>query len=250
MRSAIPLALSLTAASFAGSLAAQEEREPRFRIGLGLAGGSFDYETDGSGLDGDADAGMFRLSFEATTAKGLGGGLRLESVGTDDDLFTGTGFASAEAANGTLFGHFTYRIEAHRFAMPLRIGLLLNGLTLTENTTDDEVTFASVGPYFEIAPEVVLVRGGKTQWSLFGEVGVGVAGTAIDIEGDSRDFESTSSFAGLELGTRLLLGPIELGLSYVGRWQSMDESDPEGVDVVLGYDAEFQGGMFSIAVVF
>lgn len=250
MRPALTAFLSLTAASFAGTLAAQDRPEPRFHVGLGLAAGSFDFKTDGSGLDGDADAGMFRLSFEATTAKGIGGGLRLESVGTDDDLFTGTGFAPSEAANGTLFGHFTYRVEAHRFAMPLRVGLLLNGLTLTENATDDEVTYASIGPYFEVAPEVVLVRGGKTQWSVFGEVGVGVAGTAIDVEGDSRDFESTTSFASLELGTRVLIGPIELGLSYVGRWQSMDESDPEGGTVVLGYDAEFQGGMFSFAVVF
>lgn len=246
MRAALPIVLSLASLP----LLAQEGGDPRFRIGLGLAGGSFDFETDGSGLDGDSDGAMLRLSFEGTSARGIGGGVRLESVASDDDLFTGTGFGTAEASNGSLFGHFTYRVESHRFAMPLRVGLLLNGLTLTDNATDDEVTYASIGPYFEIAPEVVLVRGGKTQWSLFGEVGVGVAGTAIDVEGDSRDFESTSSFAGLELGTRLLIGPIELGLSYVGRWQSMDESDPEGGTVVLGYDADFQGAMFSFAVVF
>lgn len=246
MRAALPVVLL----SLLASLAAQESAEPRFRVGLGLAGGRFDFETDGSGLDDRTDAGMFRLHFEGTSGRGIGGGVRLESIASDDDLFADTAFEPSEAANGTLFGHFTYRVASHRFAMPLRVGLLLNGLTLTENATDAEVTYASIGPYFEIAPEVVIARSGSTWWSLFGEVGVGVGGTAIDIEGDSRDWESATSFAGLELGTRLQLGPIELGLSYVGRWQSMDESDPEGNEVVLGYDADFQGLMFSFAVVF
>ena len=70
------------------------------------------------------------------------------------------------------------------------------------------------------------------------------------MQGDPGDYSSVTWFAGLELGTRLLLGPIELGLSYVGRWQSMDESDPEGGFVVLPYDSNFQGLLFGFAVVF
>ena len=235
--------------ALASSLLAQE-REPRFRIGLGLAGGDFDYETEGSNLDGETDAGFFRLQFEGTSSRGIGGGLRFESLVTDDDLFDAAGFAASEAHNGTVFGHFTYRLEAHRFAMPIRVGLLLNGLTLEETGSGYETTFGSVGPYFEVAPEVTLVRRGSTRWSLFAEVGVGVGGTAIEVAGDSRDYESATSFAGVELGTRLLLGPIELGLSYVGRWQALDESDPENGFVVLPNEVDFQGLMISFAVVF
>jgi len=246
MRAALPVVLL----AVTSALMAQERGDPRFRIGLSLAAGTFDYHTDGSNLDGDTDAGMFRLQFEGTSAGGIGGGIRLESIASDDDLFADAGFPASEAGNGSVFGHFTYRVEAHRFAMPIRAGLLLNGLTLKEKVSDLEVTYASIGPYFEIAPEVVLVRGGKTQWSLYAELGTGFAGTGIDVEGDPNDYSSVTWFAGLELGTRLLLGPIELGLSYVGRWQSMDESDPEGGLVVLPYDSNFQGVLFSLGVVF
>lgn len=65
------------------------------------AGGYFDYDTDGSNLDDDTDAGFFRLQFEGTSKRGFGGGLRLESYTSDDDLFAGTGFADSEASNGT-----------------------------------------------------------------------------------------------------------------------------------------------------
>lgn len=234
----------------AAPLAAQDREDARFRIGLGLAGGRFRFDTDGSNLQDRTDAGLFRLSFEATSARGIGGGARLEGFGSDDDLFADSGFTPAEASDGSLFGHFTYRLESHRFAMPLRVGLLFHGLTLTDQTTDAEITYASVGPMFEIAPEFTLVHRGKTTWSLFGEVGVGVGGTAIDVDGDSNNYDSVTSFFGLELGTRVQFGPIELGLSYLGRWQSMDESDPEGGLVVLGYDADFQGLQFGFAVVF
>jgi hypothetical protein len=252
MRTAVPfvvLALACSSASLA-----QDDPRPRFRIGAGLAGGRFDFETDGSTLSDDTDAGMFRLQFEATSARGIGGGVRLESVASDDDLFADAGFADTEARNGTIFGHFTYRHEAHRFVMPLRVGLLLNALTLEEDITNNEVTYASIGPYLEIAPEFVIAHSGSTTWSLFGEFGVGVGGTAIDVDDDPRDYESATAFAGIELGTRLTLNKIELGLSYVGRFQSMDESDPEdgpgGQFVVLGYDASFNGLLFTFAVVF
>jgi hypothetical protein len=246
MRTAIPLILlALAAAS-----PAQDDPRPRFRIAAGLAAGEFDFETDGSALNDDTDAGMFRLSFEGTSGRGIGGGVRLESVASDDDLFVSAGFNAAEATNGTVFGHFTYRHEAHRFAMPLRAGILLNALVLEEDATDDEVEYASIGPYFEIAPEFELLRSGRTSWSLYGEFGIGIGGTAIEIDGDPADYESVTSFGGVEVGTRVAFSRFELGLAYVGRFQSMDESDPEGNQVVLGYDASFNGLLFTFAVTF
>ncbi len=251
MRLVLPLAvLVLASVSFA-----QDDAGPRFRIAAGLAAGVFDFEDDGPGVSGatlmgDTGAGMFRLQFEATSSRGIGGGVRLESVASDDDLFEDEGFAASEARNGTLFGHFTYRHEAHRFAMPIRVGLLFNGLTLEEDATDAEVQYGSFGPYVEVAPEVVVARSGRTSWSLYGEFGVGVAATAIEVDGDPADYESATAFGGVELGTRLTLNKIELGLAYVGRFQSMDESDPEGGFAVLGYDAAFNGLMFTFGVIF
>ncbi|MBL8754757.1 MAG: hypothetical protein JNK15_15745 [Planctomycetes bacterium] len=251
MRSRRPLLfLPVLATTLLAPLAAQEREEPRFRIGFALSGGEFDFDSDGSNLDDNQSAAMFRLQFEGTSRHGFGGGVRLESLATDDDFFVGNGFAATEVGNGSLFGHFTYRLETHRFAMPIRAGLLLNGLVLDEVGSNDEVTYGSFGPYFEIAPEVVLAKRGKTAWSLYGELGFGGGYTAIDVEGDPNEYESSTGFFGLELGTRLLLNKIELGLAYVGRWQAMDESDPEGSQVVLGYDADYNGLLFSFAVVF
>jgi hypothetical protein len=244
------LAIPLFAGLFTAPLAAQDDERPRFRIGLGLGAGDYSFDTEGSSLRDSTDAGMFRLEFEGTGRRGIGGGIRLESFASDDDLFAGTGFAESEAVSSSIFAHFTYRVQTHRFSMPIRAGLLLNGLSLEERITGNEVTYGSLGPYFEIEPELVLAGRRKTQWSIYGELGFGGGFTVIEIDNDSRDFESSTGFFGLELGTRLKLNKVELSLAYVGRWQSMDRSDPEGGARVLGYDADFQGLMIGVAVVF
>lgn len=235
-------------------LCAQDREEGRVRLALGLGGGRFSFDTDSSGsagLDDRTEAGMVRFNFEGTSARGFGGGVRLESFNSKDDLFGDAGFSASEANLGSLFGHFTYRLSEHRFSMPLRVGLLLNGLTLTENDSNNETTYGSVGPYFEIAPELTIARSGRTAWSLYGELGFGAGGTRIEFDqGTQREFDSSTGFFGLELGTRLYFGAFELGFAYVGRWQSMADSDPEGGQIALGYDADYQGGMITFGVVF
>ena len=255
MRAALLVALSAVS-----SLVAQEKEreEPRFKIGTAFAGGRFSFDTDGSGLDDSADAGLFRLSFEAVGRKGIGGGVRFESIVTDDDLFQGTGFASAEAFNGSIFGHFTYRIDQHRFSMPLRAGLLANALVLDQRFTvgagDGDVEYLSFGPYFEIAPEFEVVHAKKFRWSFYGELGFGFGGTAINIDGDPRDYQSVTVFSAIEAGTRFRFGFAELGIAYLGRLQAMDESDVEffagNPQVALGYDSDFQGLLLSFAARF
>src|SRR6476659_9359740 len=125
MRLHLSLVASLT--SLIAPLAAQdggrsERPDSRFHVGLGVASGNFRFQTDGSNLDDRTDAILYRLTFEGTSRRGFGGGVRFEGVGTDDDLFEGTGFARSEANHGTVFAHFTYRLAEHRFAMPFRVG--------------------------------------------------------------------------------------------------------------------------------
>src|SRR5688572_27630945 len=104
MRTALLASLLL-----APSLAAQDTKaEPRFRVGVALAAGDFDFDQD-TGLDDGTDAGLFRLTFEYVGTSRIGGGVRLESYTSDDDL-GGAGPAGTEATNGAFFGHFTYRL--------------------------------------------------------------------------------------------------------------------------------------------
>lgn len=223
---------------------------PDFRVDLSFGGGSAEHHTDGSGLDGDTDAGFFRIQFEGFSDSGLGGGVRIEGWQSDDDLFTDAGEDPTEATTSSLFGHFSYLLEDHRFRMPMRVGLLLHGHTLRDTTTDDEATFTSVGPQFELGPEVFLSNAPNVKWSLYSEFGLAVAATTVEIDGDADEYDSSSWMYGFEFGSRLYLSHFELGLAYVSRGQTMDESDPEDDTVIFGYDARFDGLLFTIGAVF
>jgi hypothetical protein len=250
MRHRIPAVLLL--ASLTASLAAQDRPDrpdARFRVELGVAAGKFNFDSNGSNLDGRTDAGLFRFSLEATSPRGYGGGVRFEGVESDDDLFAGTGFSSSQANHGSIYTHFTYRFEEHRYSMSFRAGLLFDDLTLKDRT-NAEVDYTSFGPYFEIAPEVELLRRGKTRWSLYGEFGFGFASTWIDVDNDPNNYDSWTSFWAAEIGTRFTFHTVELGFAYVGRWQTMDQSDPQGGLVALGYNSDFQGLLVTFAVLF
>lgn len=223
---------------------------PNFRVDLSFGGGSAEHRTDGSNLDGDTDAGFFRIQFEGFSDSGFGGGVRIEGWQSDDDLFAGTGAPSSESTTSSLFGHFSFLIADSEFRMPMRIGLLLHGHALRDTTTDEEVTFTSGGPQFELAPEVFLSHDPDVKWSLYSEIGFAFAGTTVEIDGDANEYDSTSWMYGLELGTRVYFDHFELGLAYVSRGQTMDESDPEDGSRALGYDASFDGLLFTIGAVF
>ena len=242
---------SLAVLVLATSIAAQEAaNEPRFRIALAASVGNFDFSGDTGGIgDDDTDAGLFRLSFEYISRSRLGGGVRLESYVTDDDLFA-AGPSGAEARNGSLFGHFTYRLGGDRFEMPLRAGLLASTLTVESNGSGTENEAASFGPYVELAPELTLIKIGPTRWTVYGEFGVGYTATQIDSDALANDFDSTSLFYGAEIGTRLGLGMFEVGLGYLARFQTTDESDAEAGVTFPDFDTTFQGIMLSAALRF
>jgi len=242
--------LLLTLLLISPAVFAQDRGRMYFHGSIGLAGGDFSFENDPRTLDDDTDAGLFQLEFEATSRRGFGGGIRFESVVSDDDLFVRNGAPANEARMGTLFAHFTYRFEEHRFAMPVRVGVIVNALTFEENATGLETQYASVGPYFEVEPEVTLIRRGPFRWSLYGQFGAGIGGTAIEIDNDFRDYDSATAFIGLELGTRFRVGPGELGIGYIGRFQSMDESDLEAGQFVFAHDSSFNGLLVTFGVTF
>ncbi len=244
----IPL---LALLALACPLAAQDGRLlPNFRVDLSFGGGSAEHRTDGSGLDGDTDAGFFRIQFEGFSDRGLGGGVRIEGWQSDDDLFAGTDAGPTEATSSALFGHFSFLIEDSEFRMPLRIGLLFHGHVLRDTATDEEITFTSGGPQFELAPEVFLNHDPDVKWSLYSEIGFAIAGTTVEVDGDSNEYDSSSWMYGFELGTRVYFDHLEFGLAYVSRGQTMDESDPEGLLYARGYDASFDGLLFTIGAVF
>jgi hypothetical protein len=242
------LPVAIIAAFMSLPLAAQDDQHARWRIALGLGAGNLDFDEDNTARDDDATAGAFRLGFEGTSGAGFGGGLRLESFAASEmRLGAGTDY---DVGMGSMFGHFTYRARAHRFAMPLRVGLLLNSLTLDNTAVDAEQTYLSAGLYLEAAPEFTLVRRGSTEWTLYGEAGLGSGSTMVEIDNDSREWDSSTGFAGLEFGTRLYLGVCELSAAFVSRWQSMDRTDPDGGVTLPGYDASFSGFWLGFGIVF
>lgn len=244
------LALTLPAAT---GLA---QEGPRFGGSLGWAGGSFRLDSDLAGFDDRADAALVQLELEAVSARGFGGGLRLERFRSDgsaglfrdrlDPLDPGI-----QARNGALQAHFTYLVREHRFEMPVRAGLAVGDLVLDDPlAAAQETRYASLGPFFEVEPELELGRRGAVRWSVFGQLGVGFAGVDVDVDGDPRDYSAGAASLHLELGARVRLGPAELGVAYVGRYLSIEESSVEDGQFVYGFDAGFQGVLLTAGVRF
>lgn len=235
----------------ASSLLAQEPVRPelpRWRIELGLAGGQLEHLTESSNLDGDADAGMFRVGLEAFGKSGLGGGIRYEAWASDDNLFASA--PAVEAQTGSLFAHLSYRFGEQDFLMPLRGGLLLHNHRLDPGSSVDEIDFATAGMLIEVSPEFILTRTESVRWSLYGTLGLGTGFTTIESDALASDFDSTTNFFGVDIGTRVAFGAFEVGLSYVLRRHEMDRSDPENSLVVFGYDSTFDGIMLTLGAVF
>jgi len=253
----LALALFLTATT----LVAQRDR-PYFRASFGAAGGNYGFDSDLAGFDDDADAGLLQARFEYTTRKGIGGGIRFEHFRTerDEGLFRDPSNLfdrGTQARSSTFLAHGTFRFEQHRFSMPVRFGILVNGLTLDDHAaTDPETDYVSAGPFFEVEPELILFHRGKMEMSVYTQAGFGAAGTLIEVDGeldangDLREYESSTGFAMFEVGTRLKVGKAQFGIAFVGRYQSMDRSEFEGNNFIFGYDSGFEGVLLTAGVTF
>lgn len=238
--------LSMVFVLISSSIVAQDER-PHFRGSFGMAGGTYHFDSDLTGFDDSVNAGLLQARFEYTSARRVGGGIRFEYFGTnrDEGLFPDPADLSdygTQARSSTLLAHATFRLEQHRFTMPVRVGLLVNGLILDDRSAvDPETSYLSAGPFFEIEPELVLTRRGELQWSVYAQLGFGAGSTAIDVDGISRDYRSTVGFGMVEAGTRLRIGKAQIGIAFIGRYQSMDRSEFEDNSFIFGYDSEFEG---------
>ena len=247
--------LALTTALIAGTATAQDAT-PHFRGSFGFADGSYRFDSDLAGFNDRVDAELLQARFEFTSPRRIGGGVRIEYSATerDEGLFldpTNPADRGVQARNTNVFAHATYRLNQHRFAMPLRFGVMVNNLVLDDSlAADPETNYLSVGPHFEVEPELTLLRRGKTELSVYAQFGFGSSPTFIDIDGESRDYRSWSSFATIETGARMRFGNAQFGIAFIGRYNSMAESEIEGNSFVYGYDAEFEGLLLTAGVVF
>ncbi len=250
---ALPLRRSLLSLLLLSPLVAQESAADaaRMHVALSLASGTFEHRTADSDLDDRTRAALFRLAGEYVGSAGFGGGLRLESMVSDDDLFEGKAGANpVEASDGTVYVHGTYRFASGPLDLPVRLGVTIGDYRLTDQVTDRETDYQSAGVYFEAAPEWTVLANESLRWSVFAEAGVGIAATNIDPEGDARDYDATTARYGFEVGTRVTFGRYEVALSGIGRWQHMGESDDNGGFAIAGYDSEFVGISASFGVTF
>lgn len=225
---------------------------PRFRVGMGLAVGRFGFEESGApNRDDRTDALAARLQLEGFGRRSFGGGFRLEGLRSDDDLFGGATGNPTEATDRSLYGHFSWLAHERRFGMRIRIGLLADRLTLDEQTsatTFTETEFTTVGPYFELEPELVVLERGRLRASVYGTFGLGGGWTWIDAEGDGRDWDSVTGLLGIETGVRFRYGALELVTAYVGRFRTMDRSDSEGGTVIPEHDASLHTLFFGFGI--
>jgi hypothetical protein len=229
------------------SPAPQAPMRARTRIEFALGGGSFDHETDGSALlNDDTSGGYARLAFEHIGDEGSGGGIRLEGSASEGDLF-GT---DVEASEGELFLYFTSVLGDDDARFPVRIGLSLRSYTLDDPAGIDP-TWNSIGPRFEIEPDLRLDRGDSTtRWSLYGRLGVFLGFTEIETDPSTDHWHTTSYGLDVGAGTRFAFSHVELGLGYLLRFHHADESDTSGGVAIREYDAYFSGVEVALAVVF
>lgn len=232
---------------------AGDDRVPRFRVGLGLAPGRFELDEAGAASRRDrTDTAFARLELDGVSRRGFGGGFRFEGMRSDDDLFAGTG-TRVEATGRSFYGHFTWQLRERSFGMRTRFGAMLDRLDVANEPGSGsafEVDYTTIGPYFEMEPELVVYRRGPLSVSAFARFGIGGGITLIERTGDGREWDSTTGMIGFETGARLRYLHLELQSSYLGRWRSMDRSGFEGGSAIDSYDSTFHGLFFGFGVAF
>jgi hypothetical protein len=235
----------------AGTQTEPDEWQPRVRLDFAVGSGNWRHSTQNAPtLDDDTNAGYVRLGVEFLGQDNLGGGFRIEGIGSDDDLFRDSGGPPSEARDLDLFMHFTGLFGEDRFHMPVRLGLFLRDYYLEDKTTGGAIEWFSIGPRIEAEPDFALVICEQTRWSVFARVGFGFGATAIYTDPATEDFTTTMTMADVGIGTRLSIGHVQFEAALLDRAVRYDESDVVNGSFVRRVDTEFQGLVIGGAVIF
>jgi len=206
-----------------------------------LAGGEYEHDADGS-FDDETEAGFVGLLAEATNRSGFGGGVSIEVMNSEDDLFEGQAAKESQATSVEFSPFFLYRVHGgDRFRMPVRVGPWIHALTLDEQHSSDSLTWVSIGLRLAVEPEIVLARGEGFEFSLFSEVSLAGGGTEVHQElgsGDD-DYDTDGGAFGFEIGPRFRWSHFSAGVSFLHRSLSFDESDRENGVTIPGIDTSF-----------
>jgi hypothetical protein len=227
--------------------ARRPHQRPEFDGRVTFAGGDYDHDPEGAVHD-ETDAGFFGLLAEVSGASsGIGGGIELEVMGTDDDLFE-NGPVEQQISTFGIAPFFLCRMRAgDRFRIPVRIGPWLHFLDAEDEGSSDSLTWATLGLRFAVEPEMVLVQDRDFQLSLFSEVSLAGGGSVVheELGSTDEDYETTGGVFGLEIGPRFRMSHFFASVSFLHRGISMDESDSENGVRIPGFDSEFNALAFS-----
>jgi hypothetical protein len=212
----------------------------RFEFRLELGAGTMDHEFVESDAQGSADAAFLGLQFEGVSARGFGGGVRVESIASDNfdkDLL------GDDASATELFGFFTYRYQTERFKVAVRPGLGLSLHSYNDDLVDVTIDYSTVFLRIEAEPEFTLIENPDLLWSVYGDLALGYGTTQIDSEGIVPDDDSSAALVGVDLGTRLQLGRFLLGVGYVLRTLKIEDTD-----LYTTVENEFSGVQISLGI--
>jgi hypothetical protein len=229
-----------------------DEHGLRVRIDLEVGGGNLKHNTHGAPtLQDNTDAGYFRLGGELIGHSNVGGGIRLQGIGSSDDLFVDSGGPRSQASDGEVFFHGTGLFESSGFEMPVRFGLYLRGYEIEDKTTNDKLNYGSAGIRLEVAPDLAIAGGDSVRWSIGGMFAVEFGNaTVTDDPKVIGDAHSHMHGFDVGIGTKLLVHPFEFGVGWLYRRMDVAQSDTVGGSFYRAIDTEFSGLVLSMAVRF
>jgi hypothetical protein len=224
----------------------------RLHVELAAGTGRFELTTNNSpSRTGHTDAGYVSLTLELIGEHDTGGGIRLEGMRTDDDLFLDTGGIRSRGTDSDVFlfgtGLFGDGIETR---VPLRLGLLARNLALKDLAADVSTEWQAVGLGFECEPDFALAHDGPVRWSLYGRFGFAFALATVSTAPATFDADSKMRSVDVGVGTRLQFGAGELGVGWLYRAVSFDESAAVNGARFAAIDGHFSGLIATFALRF
>jgi hypothetical protein len=170
---------------------------------------------------------------------------------SDDDLFFDTGGIRSRGTDSSMFlfgtGQFGDGVETR---VPLRMGLLARNLAHKDLASDLSTKWQAVGLGVEVEPDFALAHDGPVRWSLYGRFGFAFALATVSTDPATFDADSKMRSVDACVGTRLQFGAGELGVGWLYRTVSFDESTAVTGSRFAAVDAHFSGLFATFALRF